>query len=573
MLMHPRHAFPKALEPWLDALALDNRSAMLRLMLYSHAATFFALSMLAPVDGVRFALMASAAALLLLSLLNEPNQHPTVALPWLATLIIQTVVVVMLTLQDSLSQFSVAYLISCAVPMLLILGVAAGLATFALNAVTLVSLFVLHRQGMVAPEPMTVSSHGLWLLGAYLGLHVVLLPPLMLSMLARARLTGNMQLQNEALQAKHAQLHAQRQREQQDIAWLSASLCESLQGLDATAAEAETPATARPGVRMLRQRAQALSEFAQLEAGQLEVRPQLLQWRPWLTAWASDWAAQHPHIGLTLQPTDPSLMPERLRLDPQRVEQILSKLLEHAAAQSTAGQARLEVAIVGRELLSLRLFFSHIDISPDTLQHLIDTASLQDVYLNPHATSDTMALTMANALAHLLDGDIQILSTLGHGSQFDVTLPLLQPGRRRADAATPLAQPPLPPASTRVLLVDDNPVSRMTWTTRLHQLAPDLGIWTAAGVAEAESLLGDMSMDIVLMDVHMPDMDGITGTRHLRQALRGNCPPIIGLCASVHRDVEQAAQASGMCALLDKSCAPEQVLLAMTHALPSASSP
>lgn len=566
MLMHPRHELPAALQPWMDAIALDNRSVVLRLMLYTHAATFFALSTLAPVDEVRFAFMAGAAALLLLSLLSEPNQHPRAALPWLATLIIQSCVVVMLALQDSLSQFSVAYLISCAIPMLLILGVNAALATLALNATLLTTLFILEQQGAVKLGAMTVQSHGLWLAGAYLGLHAVLLPPLLLSMMARARLTLNMQQQNEVLQDKQSQLHEQRQREQQDIAWLSASLCESLRHLDATAGASELPAAAKQGVRSLRQRAEALREFAQLEAGQLEVRPQPVLWRPWLSAWASAWAQQHPHIALTLEPTDPSLVPERLHLDPQRVEQILNKLLQHAAAQSQAGEAHLKVAIVGGDLLSLRLHFSHVDISPATLQHLVDTPSLQDVYLSPHAATDTMALTMANALAHLLDGDIQILSSVGQGSQFDVTLPL-RPESARTNASGP--QPPLalPPASTRVLLVDDNPVSRMTWTTRLHRRAPDLGIWTVASVAAAEDVLRELNMDIVLMDIHMPDMDGIAGSRHLRQTLRGNCPPIIGLCASVHRDLEQAALASGMFAVLDKSCAPEHLLRTITQAL------
>lgn len=116
----------------------------------------------------------------------------------------------------------------------------------------------------------------------------------------------------------------------------------------------------------------------------------------------------------------------------------------------------------------------------------------------------------------------------------------------------------------RVLLVDDQPAVRRGLLMRLH-LEPDIQVIGEASTGrEALSLAQALSPDVVLMDVEMPDMDGIEATAALRQAVSASTVVIL----SIHDDAQtrRRAQAAGAVAFVEKRGATDSLLAAIRQA-------
>lgn len=116
----------------------------------------------------------------------------------------------------------------------------------------------------------------------------------------------------------------------------------------------------------------------------------------------------------------------------------------------------------------------------------------------------------------------------------------------------------------RVLLVDDQPAVRRGLLMRLH-LEPDIQVIGEASTGrEALSLAQALSPDVVLMDVEMPDMDGIEATAALRQAVSASTVVIL----SIHDDAQtrRRAQAAGAVAFVEKHGATDSLLAAIRQA-------
>ncbi|MEW5686464.1 MAG: ATP-binding protein [Pseudomonadota bacterium] len=225
--------------------------------------------------------------------------------------------------------------------------------------------------------------------------------------------------------------------------------------------------------------------------------------------------------------------------DPTRVRQILYNLLSNAVKFTERGQIELSIAW-RNEVLEMVVADSGVGIAPQDLPRLFSRFQQVDSSTTRRYGGTGLGLSICRELAELMGGAIEVESTPGVGARFTVLLPL----RRLGDPETPLLEPETVEERSaaalaegglplRVLVAEDNPVNQLVVQTLLDQIGihPDL---VADGAMAVEAWRG-APYDMILMDVQMPIMDGVSAARAIRLAeLAEGRPrtPILALTAN-----------------------------------------
>ena len=166
-----------------------------------------------------------------------------------------------------------------------------------------------------------------------------------------------------------------------------------------------------------------------------------------------------------------------------------------------------------------------------------------------------MGLAISRQLVTLMDGAIDFTSTPDHGTCFRVLLTLKQAMHTLEEPAESETHAGSSPGAlqARVLLVEDNPVNQEVALGMLEYLGCRVDV--ASDGQEAVDLLARNDYGLVLMDCHMPGVDGFAAAREARRLEReqGRAPvPIIALTADVEKGIEQRCRVVGMDGYLSK---------------------
>ncbi len=183
-----------------------------------------------------------------------------------------------------------------------------------------------------------------------------------------------------------------------------------------------------------------------------------------------------------------------------------------------------------------------IGMSPQTQAHLFERFSQADRSTTRLYGGTGLGLAISRRLARAMDGDIVVTSQPGLGSTFKVTVPL-----HIAEAGLEAEGPRLSVMPEgRVLIADDAPANRELISVILVGMG--LEVATASDGAEAVHAVQSEVYDLVLMDMQMPVMDGLTATREIRRIEQGGGRrlPIIALSANVQPDQIQLCRDAGM---------------------------
>ena len=181
-----------------------------------------------------------------------------------------------------------------------------------------------------------------------------------------------------------------------------------------------------------------------------------------------------------------------------------------------------------------------------------------------------LGLAIANRLVHLLGGTIQLQSTVGSGSRFSFTVIMTRGLAKAAGAETDEAMPPisgLPPNATVLVVEDDHPSLRL-----MAELMAETG-WQVAFATDGKAalhVLQERRFDLVLLDVQLPEVDGVEVTRRIRAGeLQGCNPatPIIAITAHAMPEDEARFLASGMTAYLAKPLDPRALAATISAVL------
>ncbi|MGE4157529.1 MAG: CHASE domain-containing protein [Planctomycetota bacterium] len=207
-------------------------------------------------------------------------------------------------------------------------------------------------------------------------------------------------------------------------------------------------------------------------------------------------------------------VPEFLAGDPVRIRQVLMNLAGNAVKFTEKGSVKMLVCpdptISGNYIFSVT--DTGIGIPPEAARKLFQRFSQVDASATRRHEGSGLGLAISRGLVELMGGSIRVESESGRGSTFFFTIPL-KPGERPAMVAQETLTPPRP---LRILLVENNDDNRALVDAYLAGQGHTLE-FAIDGQQAIEKTL-DSRFDVVLMDVQMPVMDGLTATRCIRQA-------------------------------------------------------
>ena len=225
--------------------------------------------------------------------------------------------------------------------------------------------------------------------------------------------------------------------------------------------------------------------------------------------------------------------------------------VHQSAASESHDRLRVEVADSG------------IGLAPDQIDHLFDRFTQADASVSRRYGGTGLGLAICKRTLDLMGGLIGAESHPGEGATFwfEVVLPRSEaPAEKEAADPSPALERPL-----RLLVVEDVAVNRELILTLLRPF--DVEIETAENGAQAVEAMGRGAYDLVLMDVQMPVMDGLSATRAIRAsgAPAGQSTPIIAMTANVLPEQVQTCLAAGMDDHLGKPINPADLLAALSR--------
>jgi signal transduction histidine kinase/ActR/RegA family two-component response regulator len=243
---------------------------------------------------------------------------------------------------------------------------------------------------------------------------------------------------------------------------------------------------------------------------------------------------------------------EWVRGDPARLRQVLVNLIGNAVKFTSEGSVLVWVETAGPGILRFAVQDTGIGIPPEKVGAIFEAFTQADGSHTRRFGGTGLGLTITRRLVDLMGGRLKVDSTVGEGSRFSCELPM-GPGSRPAPAEAPLETPaPLP--TLHVLVAEDNLINQKVICAMLRRQG-----WTIAlaeNGREALDCFGREHFDLVLMDVQMPEMDGLEATRLIRRDEQRNSAatrvPILALTAHASGSQHEQCLAEGMDGVLTK---------------------
>ena len=268
-------------------------------------------------------------------------------------------------------------------------------------------------------------------------------------------------------------------------------------------------------------------------------------------------------------------VPDWLIGDPLRLGQILINLVSNAVKFSDHGDIGVEIERLSSQIGVLRLRFTVSDQGIGMTREQAATLFRPFIQVDSSTTrrygGTGLGLAISKQLVELMGGDIGVESTPGQGSRFHFTASFATPDASQVAASQrgDLQAKAFDEAGVvdrirglRVLLVEDNAINQMLAEELLGTVA-GTQVTLAENGQEALDRLDEESFDIVLMDVQMPVMDGITATRKIRAQARFDRLPIIAMTANALQRDRADSLAAGMNDHINKPFEPVELFSAL----------
>jgi CheY-like chemotaxis protein len=389
--------------------------------------------------------------------------------------------------------------------------------------------------------------------------------------------------QNEALVAAREKAEAASRTKSQFVATVSHEIRTPLHGLmGALSLLDRTPLSDKQKSFLVMMREDAdrllreidgILDFAKLEARGLELHERPCDLASLLAravrAFESRARAKKLHLSLSLDPA----LPRWVRADGRQLEKIARNLIDNAIKFTASGRVRVRAG--GRPASEGTFAFrccvrdSGIGITPEQRTSIFEPFVQADSSTTRQYGGTGLGLAICRQLVELMRGRVALKSRPGKGSTFLVELPLARsepapepadaPEAAPADALRRMVAPQDEPVSgrrlekpfprtggRRVLVVDDERQSRLYAQFVLLELSAE--VVTVASGTEALAACEEQRFDLILMDVRMPDMDGLETTRRLRRQRAGPNArtPVVGLTADALNLDRQDWREAGM---------------------------
>jgi PAS domain S-box-containing protein len=272
-------------------------------------------------------------------------------------------------------------------------------------------------------------------------------------------------------------------------------------------------------------------------------------------------------------------VPGALHGDSLRLGQILLNFVSNAVKFTPAGQVLLAVRLLARDDAGCRLRFevrdTGVGIPGDHQDRIFQAFEQADSSVTRSHGGSGLGLAISGRLSNLMGGTLGVDSQIGKGSCFwlEITLPEGPAG----DVPTVPISCALPSASrqergrgARILVVEDNPINQEILVSLLEDIGATVTV--AGDGAEGVRLAQSNRFDLIVMDMQMPVMDGLTATREIRRTPALAQVPILAMTANAFQEDRQKCLEAGMNDHLAKPFTPEGFYEALTRWLPASGS-
>jgi signal transduction histidine kinase/ActR/RegA family two-component response regulator len=312
-------------------------------------------------------------------------------------------------------------------------------------------------------------------------------------------------------------------------------------------------------------------DLSKIEAGKLELELVEFDLSELLRALRAAYASLAEKKGLDLRlEIDPAARGRYLG-DPTRLRQILYNIVSNALKFTEHGEIRISARRRG-QALELAVADTGIGISPENRGKLFQKFDQLDSSTTRRFGGTGLGLAISRELTQLMGGDIEVETEPGRGSRFVVTAPLRWMGEAgpaaRPEPSAPELLQSATPVALRVLAADDNAVNQLVLRALLEQVGVE-PVLVGCG-REAFEAWSSGEWDLVLMDIHMPEMDGVSATARIREAearLGRRRTPIVALTANAMEHQVAEYLAAGMDDHVAKPIQMAALLAALDRAL------
>jgi PAS domain S-box-containing protein len=290
-------------------------------------------------------------------------------------------------------------------------------------------------------------------------------------------------------------------------------------------------------------------DLSKIEAGKLTLEEVDFSLADLIEELSHLFATQCEQKGIALSHAIGVDVPRAARGDPARLRQVLFNLLGNAVKFTEKGTVslRVERAADAPGMLRFSVADSGIGMTPEQRARIFQPFVQADGSMTRRYGGTGLGLTICARLVAMMGGRIEVASEAGRGSEFHFTIPLAEaaaPDR----PASPRASAPGKAGGGVILLAEDTPVNQLLAVKLLERRG--YKVLVAGNGLEATQAYGRGGVDLILMDVHMPVMDGYEAATLIRELEReagdARHVPIVALTASVMAEDRQRCAEAGM---------------------------
>jgi len=303
-------------------------------------------------------------------------------------------------------------------------------------------------------------------------------------------------------------------------------------------------------------------DFAKIEAGKLKLESAVFNLGELVRRITAIAELKAQEKGLSLQIDIDPLIPAELCGDGMRLGQVLLNYLNNAIKFTEKGSVCLQARLLANANGQCRIRFAvqdtGIGLSAEQMARLFNSFEQADLSTTRKFGGSGLGLAINKQLVELMAGEVGVDSIPGQGSTFWATVNLDVAASGSAAVADEHAPARLPASmqGLRILLAEDNLLNQQI----ARELLEEFGVLVevANNGREAIELLQKTTFDCVLMDVRMPEMDGIEATQRIRSDPRFRDLPIVAMTANARTEDREECLAAGMTNFISKPVEPAQ---------------